>query len=436
MRHSLLFGKNHVCVVLAFFLNLHLMNMQKIRKMKRIILVLSLIVIPFFAYAQYQAEHVLEVKRFSNWAPEYLTVTNTWNNMCIEPQTSTLKCMSVVIEVDGMSTKDMEESDFYNAIDRKNSFELTYMTKKNGENKQFTQRFSKLQGKLMVTKVVPSEVPSTMQLLSDSDVDFFAINTFDYRLAGDDQLMDKTIMEVFANNLKEKGLKRVETNPDIYLYVTKNESQKIESIYVPQYVTQTTSGGASVGVANFLGVRGLNVGGSSGSAETVTKDVGGMKTNVQSDVFLEFSILDARKLNSDNPPVIWQLVYKEHSLTDIKVLESVKSWIGAYALEYPFHEGVMATGVDTWGVFCNNFTQDAKVSDVVPGSKADQMGCAKGDVIKYVRYADNDKNTCLFRPGQNFYSDLIIPTTVMMQVGKNKFNKGGLTERVNYIYIY
>lgn len=386
--------------------------------------------------AQYQADHVLEVKRLSNWAPEYLTVTNNWNNMCIDPQVSTLKCLSVITEINGESTKDMEESEFYGIIDRENSFELTYQTKANGQNKQYTKRFTKRKGKLLVTKVAPAAKPATISLLSDMDVDFFAINTFDYRLAGDDQLMDKTLMEVFADYLRSKGLKRTTENPDIYLYITKDVNQKIESMYVPQYKTTTVSGGSSVGIGNFLGVKGLNVGGNSGSATTVTKDVGYTRTNVQADAYLEFSILDSRKLNSDSAPVIWQLTYSEHSTSEIRLLEWVKNWIGSWALEYPFHESVMSNRVSTWGLFSNNFLQDATVSDIVPGSKAEQMGCKAGDVIKYVKYADNSENSCTFRPGQSFYASQIIPTTVMMQIGKQKFTKGGVTENVNYNFIY
>lgn len=388
------------------------------------------------ASAQYQADHALEVRRLSNWAPEYLTVTNNWNNMCIEPQVSTLKCLSVITAVNGESTKDMEEADFYGIIDRNNSFELTYQTKANGQNKQYTKQFTKRKGKLLVTKTAPVTKPATISLLSDMDVDFFAINTFDYRLAGDDQLMDKTLMEVFADHLRTKGLKRTTENPDIYLYVTKDVNQTIESMYVPQYKTVTESGGSSIGMGNFLGVKGLSVGGSSGSATTVTKDVGYMRTNVQADAYLEFSILDSRKLDSESAPVIWQLTYSEHSTSEIRLLEWVKNWIGSWALEYPFHESVMSSTVSTWGVFSNNFMQDATISDIVPGSKAEQMGCKTGDVIKYVKYADNEENSCSFRPGQSFYASQIIPTTVMMQIGKQKFTKGGVTESVSYNFIY
>ncbi|MBR5062765.1 MAG: hypothetical protein IKX24_11595 [Prevotella sp.] len=401
--------------------------------------ILYLFIVALFSMtikAQFQADHALEVKRLTNWAPDYLTVTNNWNNMCIEPEAPTLKYLSVITAINGESTKDMDEAEFYNILDNNNSFELSYQTKTNGQNKQFTKHFTKRKGKLLVTKAPPTEMPATISLLSDMDVDFFAINTFDYRLAGDDQLMDKTLMEVFADRLQSKGLKRTTDNPDIYLYITKDVNQKIESMYVPQYKTTTESDGTSVGMGNFLGVRGLSVGGSSGNATTVTQDVGYMRTNVQADAYLEFSILDSRKLNNENAPVIWQLTYSEHCTNEIRLLEMVKRWIGSWALEYPFHESVMSSSVSTWGVFCNNFMQDTTISDIVSGSKAEQMGCKVGDAIKYIKYADNTENSCYFRPGQSFYASQIIPTTVMMQIGKQKYTKGGVTENVSYNYIY
>lgn len=403
---------------------------------KKILFIIIASILTLATSAQYQADHVLEVKRLTNWGPEYLTVTNNWNNMCLEPQVSTLRCLSVITAINGESTKNMEEADFYSIIDNNNSFELTYLTKSNGQNKQYIKQFTKRNGKLLITKHPPVDKPTTISLLSDMDVDFFAFNTFDYRLAGDDQLMDKTIMEVFANHLCSKGLKRTTTNPDIYLYVTKDVNQKIESMYVPQYTTETSAGGSSVGIGNFLGVRGLSVGGGSSSATTVTKEVGYMRTNIQADAYLEFSILDSKKLNSESAPVIWQLTYSEHSTNEIRLLEWVKTWIGSWALEYPFHDPVMSSEACTWGVFCNNFMQDASISDIAPGSKAYQMGCKVGEIIKYVKYADNSLNSCSFRPGQSFYASQIIPTAIMMQIGKQKFTKGGIKEIINYNYIY
>lgn len=402
---------------------------------KTILLLFVLLAYSQFVIAQYQSEHVIDVKRLSNWAPDYLTVTNTWNNMTFYPETPTLKCMSVITSINGQDTKDMEEEEFYSILNLKDEFTLTYQTKSFGKNKEYTNKFSKRKGHLLITPYTLGGAPSTVSLLSDNDVDFFQFNTFDYRLAGDDQLMDKTIMEVFAEHLKKKGLKRDTQNPDIYLYLTKDVNQKIESIYVPSYTTTTTSGDAGIGITNIFGLKGVNVGGSSGSATTRTVENGSMKTNVTADAYLEFSILDAKKLDSESAPIIWQLTYSEHKTSEIRLLDYVKNSLGAIMLQYPFHEETIGQYAATWGVLCENFASNPVISDVVPGSKAEQLGCKKGDVIKYVRYSDTDGDYCTFRPGQNFYSDKIIRTANMMQIGKQKFTKGGIKEIRQFNYI-
>lgn len=212
----------------------------------------------------------------------------------------------------------MEESDFYRIIDSEEEVMLVYQTKVMGQNKEYKCTLKKRKGKLLASTYPSAEIMPTVSLLSDSDIDFFKFNTFDYRLMGDDQLMDKTIMEVFAEHLKAKGLKRSTTAPDIYLYLTKDVNQKIESVYVPSYTTTTTTGDTGIGISNFLGIRGVSVGGNTGKATTRTEETGTMRTNVTADAYLELSVLEASKLNSDTPPVIWQLTYSEHKTSEIE----------------------------------------------------------------------------------------------------------------------
>lgn len=385
--------------------------------------------------AQFQSDHVIEVARLSNWAPEYLTVVNNWDNMTYFPECPTLKCMSVITAINGQDTREMEVDEFYSIFNLSDKFTLTYLTKSFGKNKEYTNTFTKRKGRLLVTPYVPNIVPQTVSLLSDNDVDFFKFNTFDYQLSGDDQLMDKTIMEVFAEALKSKGLKRSTENPDIYLYLTKDVNQKIESIYVPSYTTTTTTGDAGIGISNIFGIKGVNVGGSSGQATTTTKETGSMRTNVTAEAYLEFSILDAKKLDRSSAPVVWQLTYSEHRTSEIRLLEYVKNGLGALVKQYPFHESVTGEYVATWGIFCENFASNPTICDIVPGSKAETLGCKVGDEIKYVRYSDTEGDYCTFRPGQNFYSEKIIPTANMMQVGRHKITKGGITEFRNYNFI-
>lgn len=387
-------------------------------------------------YAQYEAEHVISVERFSSWAPDYLTVTNTWANMCYTPASSSLKYLSVITAINGRSTRGMETEEFYALLDANPQYTLTFLTKTNGVNKEYTQQFTKRRGKLLATLGEPIKKPVTISLLSDSDIDLFKYNTFDYQLAGGDQLMDKNLIEVFAERLREKGLKRDTKSPDLYLYITKDVSQNIESMYVPHYTTTTTNQGSGVNVSNVLGLKGVNVVKSSGNEVSVTQDNGSMRTNVVAEAYLQFSILDAKRIHEQTPPIVWQLIYSEHKTSEIRLLAAVKEWIASFMLEYPFRDAVLGQNIYTWGVFCEDFAHNPTICGVLPDSKAAGLGCNVGDVIKYVRYRGIGDTYSVFKPGQNFYANSIIPTTVWMQVGQQKITKGGLTESVfsNYYH--
>lgn len=406
--------------------------------MRLFLLTLSVMLVYISALSQnrFESSHPIEVMRFNQWAPEYLTVTNNWNNMTFEPQTPSLKCMSVITEINGITTAGMDEEEFYAIMGKNKPFTLTYLTKQNGFNKEYTQNFTPRKGKLLATKTTSSK-PTTINLLSDNDVDFFKFNTFDYMLAGDDQLTDKTILEIFAKSLLKKGLKRSTDNPDIYLYLTKDVNQKIESIYVPSYTTTTNSESGSVGMnlGSLIGLRGVSVGGTSGSATTTTTENGHMRTNVTADAYLEVSVLDASKFESQTAPVVWQMTYSEHKTSEIRLLDAVKDWIGRNMNHYPFHEPVNSSIIYTWNVFCEDFAKDGVISDIVPESNAEKLGCKVGDQIKYVRYNNDLEGACVFSPGKPFYKDKIIPTSQMIQVGKLKLPKGGLVEQIHYNYI-
>ena len=79
------------------------------------------------AFAQ---EHLFEVKRFKNWGKEYLTITNDyfytkWDNndkiidICCHLTIEGYKFAigDLILEINGQSTKDMSERDFYAILD-------------------------------------------------------------------------------------------------------------------------------------------------------------------------------------------------------------------------------------------------------------------------------------------------------------------------------
>lgn len=228
----------------------------------RRLLLIVMLAVATNAYADY-AEHALIVHRLSNWAPDYLTVTNNWDNMFFSPTPSTLKTLSVITEINGESTKDMEPNDFYTIIDQSSSVTLTYITKIRGENKIYTQQLSKKSGMLFykLAKLRDSGTSKDLYwfnnnkeqrglksptlnwygydynygptpkmsttLMADHNIDFFNFCTFDYMVAGDDYMVDLGLVRTLTKELEKKGLKYDPNNPDLHVYFTKSADANI-----------------------------------------------------------------------------------------------------------------------------------------------------------------------------------------------------------------
>ena len=65
-------------------------------------------------------------------------------------------------------------------------------------------------------------------ILNDMDIDFFKFNTFDYAFNdGIEELEQKQLLREFATILESRGMKKVDKNPDVYLYVTLQSDMSI-----------------------------------------------------------------------------------------------------------------------------------------------------------------------------------------------------------------
>lgn len=383
---------------------------------------ITMIAIAFPARAEF-AEHALIVHRLSYWAPDYLTVTNNWNNLYFTNAHSTLKTLSVITEINGESTKDMEPQDFYSVLDNSDSFTLTYMTKIRGENKTFSQSFTKKKGYLAYeykyywvdfhsyrTKEAkwffankekrgvhhvsyygtptydygptPAECTS---LFCDQNVDLFQYSTYDYMVAGDDLSIDLGIVQNFAKELDKKGLKYNADNPDLHIYFTKDANAKIESIYVPNIISETKSSSHTIGRLNiYYGNYSTWARGSSrtsGSSTTTSTDVGSTKVSVDADVNVQLALLDAHKMNNALPPVVWQMVYSRHQTEEFNLMENIKN-LGIALHNYPFTKLSEYKGceIKTLGLFFDNIkTNNVIISDISNEcklmSEGLQIGC-------------------------------------------------------------
>lgn len=361
------------------------------------------------------AEHALMVHRLSYWAPEYLTVTNNWNNMFFSNAPSTLKSLSVITEVDGQSTKDMEPEDFYKIIDNANSFSITYMSKIRGENRSYTHQLVPKKGKLffvdysskedrydwsyysderwffdyMITKkgtrvgLTPKE---STTLMSDQNTDFFPFCSFAYMVSGDDYMIDLGLVQSFSKELERKGLKYNSDNPDIYLYLTKDSRTSIETIYVPNIVSTTHSTSNTIGHLHIY--YGNYSAWGSGSTRTTnisttnTQDVGHTKTIVDADLYLQLSILDAKKMSQPNPPVVWQMIHNHHFEKETNALEWAKR-LHVAVFSYPLSKHNIGRRVFTWGLFFQDYlSKSGLICDVADGGWADKNGIHQGSTFK------------------------------------------------------
>lgn len=405
--------------------------------------ILSLLLISAKIYAEVcYAEHALMVHRLSCWAPEYLTVTNNWNNMFFTNAPSTLKTLSVITEINGQSTKDIEPDDFYAIIDKTNHFTITYMSKIRGENKIYTQQLNKKNGILPFcdestngwadkdderwyywhkdeeeyfeeewnpwgqhfetkrhTRRVGQTPKESTTLMSDQNADFFNYCTFDYMVAGDDYMIDLGLVQALAKELERKGLKYNPEKPDIYIYLTKDANTSIESIYTPNIISTThsssnTTGNVHIYYGNY-NTWGRVTSRTNSSSTTNTRDVGQAKVVVDADLYLQVSILDASKMDNTNPPVVWQLIHNKHFKNETNILEWIKRLhCGVYY--YPLSTQAIGRRIESWGIFfTGSLSTTGVVSDLVDGGWGERNNVKVGNVLKKIK---NGKSS--FVPGK------------------------------------
>lgn len=339
-----------------------------------------------------KVKHALEVRRIPNWAPEYLTVVNNWENLYFTPSPSTLKCLSVITEINGQSTADMEPQDFYAILDRETNITLTYMTKIRGENKTFTQQLKKRKGQLeayFTDYLYLYKKYTYTTLMSDNDYDLFQYNTYDFLLDGDDDITDKGIMQEYAKRLEERGLKRDNSNPDLLLYLSKNANKSIETVYVPKIVTSTSSHSTTRSsgstVYGWYSAWGSGRTVTDGTTTTTTRDVGGRRNIVNGHLFLQFSVLIAKNMDQKHPPIAWQFTFDTHVSNDVNLLEYSKKSLADQILYYPFVDGHFHKWLASTGLFFavneNGGIISNEVLDVAPGSNADKNGIMIGDKV-------------------------------------------------------
>lgn len=399
------------------------------------VIVVATSVLPLLAW---ETKPAFEVRRLSNWAPEYLTVINTYGDACFVEKAPTLQPLSVVTSINGISTADLDEKGFYSIYDNAKEVDLEWMTKRNGENKTYSQHLTiarRLVGQLKEIEFMPnSEIRQSRvygvtldkpilnsdayefendekteqeyptRVTADADYDLFKVNTFDYLFYGteEDLYADRSYLQEFAKELKAKGFKKVDENPDVYIYVTRNVKNKVENVYVPQIITTTNYQGRSRtnGQSSYWhwgsGMAGRGSSNTQWEGESTTLEDVNMKNQAlaSSEFFLEFSILDAKRMESKSkmPPVVWQLYKLIHSGEFKDKFAGLKYAKAVMMLPFTsqqlfskkinaFYFGNKSSHIAIFDVRVEN-NNNYKVTYVVPESYAEKKGVKVGDKLK------------------------------------------------------
>lgn len=322
------------------------------KKLKEIIVV-GFYMISLFCPAQ---EHMIEVKRYSDYAKDYLTIVDA--GMCYYTKNEATITLSykldidrmsravfkdttlhklfyypqpgwVVTEINGISTKQMSEEIFYSILDNQDSVLLNILrTPQHAIQYVFypQQSWPKLLSDYGVTiekinNLKKQHAPwgnsqiqereknnkkysiSTLELV-DSEFDWFFAQTYDYIIVGEDPLTDKGILDRFTKELPT--MERDSENPDIYLMVAKNADESIQTTYVPPTNMVVNLGSTTTSRYSFL----------TNSNEYVTRqrnytirEGGFTQTTKDMNIYFELTMLDAKKIKDSlqiTPPIVWQ----------------------------------------------------------------------------------------------------------------------------------
>lgn len=338
-----------------------------------------------------RAVHPLQVARISNWAPDYLTVTDNYYNWLFHTAPTTLGAMCVITEINGQSTKGMSPQTFYNIMREATSVKLTYLRKENGANVKYMETVTKPKGCGLIE--IWGQDFGRQWTLTDEDVDFFEFNTYEFVISeSSNQLEQKQLLKKFAEVLDKMGMRRSSEDPDIYLYVTLNSNENIESVYQPRTITTTNSN--SYGTTNVYAYSRNNrryadvSSNSNTSTQTTTRDVGTMRTYVSTDAYIELTVLDAKKTNQSSAPKVWQ--YKYEGRVDGSVsLQTYEEWVADNARIYPFGNNSkfrpkkhVGRDENSKSAYYGLYFYNGQVSYVYPNSFASKYGIKVGDKIE------------------------------------------------------
>lgn len=402
--------------------------------MKRIFIILPFLCVLWNISAQNlpkpggRFEHVIEVASYSDWGKGFLTITdahivesdNELYGLTFEPiaNNSTIyipEVADIILEVNGLSTKDMKPEKFYAITDTATVFTLKFRHIVDG--KEYVQKFAVVRGESILNKYSMryyrdydgpvkryiEKCPSMDFLLNysntfnrnrrnnnifhevhDTSFDFSKIRTYDYVINSNDPLNDLKILEKLQ--FLRGYLTRDTLNPDILFTIAKSADESITSTYIPPTSRTINTGSYTTSRYNYLK---HNYDYETHQTYRTINEGGYTETTKSADIFLEISALDAKKINDKSmthAPIIWQMTVKRHvtnyNFNILSEYQNYASWalfpiLGRYgyttAKLYEKETGIVA---DT--------TNPSLVKEVKEGSRAEKAGIQAGDeIIKY-----------------------------------------------------
>lgn len=395
--------------------------------------------------------HALQVERIECWAPDYLTVTCNYDNQLFLSAPTTLQILSVITEINGKSTVGMDTDNFYDILDSNTDIRLTYMTKMKGENKVFSEKLEKFIGEAVVDgtgftsdlirlqgnfytihgfEIKETDMRDKNVIINDLDVDYFSYNTFDYAFNDAiEEFEQKQLLKEFATLLESKGMKKVDQDPDVYLYVTLQSDRSIETVYMPKQVTsyhENARGRITYGYYS------TNIQGGTNS-QTVTSEQGNMTTFTTNDVYLQITMLDAKRIDSQQAPKVWQYTYMDRTdktMTFNMFREKIKNYAAIYPFypeyKYKWNYWLDYSYLDYLGLYIDNY----EISGILPNSYADETNIRPRDQIVVDKNKKSVKGgVCVNWNGERGYlkigRKMIKRSTISSSKSKIRISKAG-----------
>ncbi len=237
------------------------------------------------------------------------------------------------------------------------------------------------------TKINNKEFQDAIRIFCDSEVDFQNYYTYDIMVTGDDPLVDKKILETFCKSGLFSRYQRDEENPDLIVCLARSAEESISSTYVPPTTQVVNEGSFVQPVYNYI-TRSTSYVIKQHNREKRTE--GYTQTTTNSNINLEITVLDAKKLNAPGQktaPILWQMKYSQNITNRESQIVDIYMQV-ARNNTFPFTQPqtLCRYSFAMCGAIFKPYDENSAIvaSEVVPGSNADRLGLRKGDIITKV----------------------------------------------------